>query len=799
MSELETKIQSGERITAKVRLHNYRFPKNKAHVSGEYAIVIFDLIQLVDGKVPQECRTLDGRLVVTGNMQVIEPGVEYTLVARLVKDKKWGYQYQCDSVQMDYDMSDPEDQRKFFSFFMSPNQINSLFSMYQNPIQFLEQKDLGALMKIKGIGPTTASRMCMRYAENINNGRAYVALKDLGLTKHAIDKLIGQFGSADLVVKIIETNPYSLITLVNGYGWERADKIAQSRGFGRGCRERCVAYATYRLDKLASEEGNSRIQVGDLLDDMEKVCSPTTREQIAAWIKEETVGQTGFQEICAKLEAGEKDFNRPLFFYDKTSKFIGLFGLRLVETKVTQQLRRLKEAAPVHTFDHNVCEQIIRATEREQGYEFTSEQLRAIWNILDNNVSILTGAAGTGKSCTLRPLVKIFQHYHLSVAQCALSGRASSLLTGYTGIEGKTIHRLLKYLPEQENFAHNEKNPLLEDVILLDETSMVGEDLFLSLIQSIRTGSKLVMLGDIKQLPPLSVGNILNDCLKSGYFSTNVLTVIHRQAMRSGIVSQSLHVCEGKQLVKGDFSGEEIRGELKDFKITTHSEAIVAHSKVIDEFRYLYTNKKISVDDIQIVVPTRARGINSCRVFNAEIQQIVNGAPSKKSVTVEVFDSGQRFEVTYKPGDRIIVTKNNYHAHTLTGTEIAIFNGNMGHIVDLDSESMIIRVGDSEDVIIPRESWGNISLAYACTCHKLQGSQAPYVIISVDSSAYPLLMREWLYTAITRAQKYCVLVGQPKAINTATRVSNIRIKQTWLRDDLYALYRKEHGLDEGEA
>ena len=786
--------KSAEHIRAKVRLHNYRFPKNKAHVSGEYAIVILDLLQIIDGTVPAECRNSDGRIVVTGNMQRLEPAAEYILKGNLVRDKKWGFQYQCESLQLAYDMTQPEDQRKFFSFFMSEKQIDSLFSMYDNPIQFLEQKDIGSLTKVKGIGPTVATRMCMKYAENIDNGHAYVALKDLGITKASIDKLIAQFGSADMVVDIIMSNPYNLISLVHGYGWERADRIALSRGFGRGCRERCIAYANFRLEKLANDDGNSRMPIEAFLDDVSEVCAPTSREQLAEWIKEETVGQQGFEDAYKRIQSVERDFERPRFYYAKEPKLIGLFNLRLLELQIAEQLRRIKEAPAKTRYAHDTCEKIITKVEAEQGFEYTSEQKRAIWNILDNNVSVLTGSAGSGKSSTLRPLVRIFQHYGLSVAQCALSGRASGLLTSYTGIEGKTIHRLLNYIPDQEIFAHNASNPLTEDVILLDETSMVGEELFLSLIKSIKSGAKLVMLGDIKQLPPMSVGNILSDCLKSGYFVTNTLTKIHRQAMRSGIISQSMHVCEGKQLVKNDFNGSEIRGELKDFKIVTNADAAVAHGKVIDEFKALYFDQHIPVDDIQIIVPVRSRGINSCRVFNAEIQHLVNGEPSTKTVAVDVTDSGQKFTVFYKPKDRVIITKNNYHARTLSGSEVAIFNGNMGHIVDLDNESMIVRLQDVGHVIIPRDSWNDLSLAYACTCHKLQGSQAQYVIISLDSGSYPLLMREWLYTAITRARKYCILVGQPKAINLATRVSNIKIKQTWLRDDLYTLYRNECGF-----
>lgn len=781
----------GKEINVKVKLHNYRFPKDRAPIPGAFAIVCLDILEVISGVISGECVAPNGTITVTGEMPTFEDGMEYFLTATLTEDPKWGLQYHKPQVRLAYNMSKREDQEKFLSFFMTETQIKSLFYSYENPIELLEQKNIGALTKIKGIGPYTANKMCIKYAANINNGRAYVELKDMGLTKAAIDKLIKQFGSPDLVIDIIKKNPYSLITLVNGYGWEKADKIALAQGFERGCKERCLAYTNYKLGKIANEDGNSKMDLGELMEDVAAQCAPTDKQTLANWIKEQTIEAAE----CAQWEAGEeteRDWSTPpVFYYDKATRFFGLYKYRSLEKKIAYELERLKVAPNQTSFDKDVCEKIIRGVEVEQGFAYTSEQRKAIWSIVNNNVAILTGSSGTGKSSTLKPLIRIFQHYGYRVAQCALSGRASSLLTEYTGLVGKTIHRLLHYLPDLERFDHNKGNPLTEDVIILDETSMVGEELFYSLISSIRSGCKLLMLGDIKQLPPIAVGNLLQDCIASGYIPTTTLTVIQRQALKSGIISQSVDVCKGTRLIPTGYVGEEIRGELKDFKIIAHDDASVTHAKVIQEFKKLYTEQHISPDDIQIVVPVRAKGMNSCRFFNAEVQALVNNKPGTKGIPVEVWDGSQHFEVVYKPGDRIMVTKNNYHARNLYGGETAIFNGNLGHIKDIDKESMLISLNDGEEVIIPRDEWNNITHSWAATCHKLQGAQAPYVIVSIDNSAYPLLMREWLYTALTRARKYCVLIGQPNAINTATRVSNIKIKKTWLKEDLYELYMDE--------
>lgn len=776
-------------ITAVVQLNNYRYPKGRNPQFGEMSIVLLRVKQLNDGTIPDEAYTSYGEktIIVKGVMPKLDKDIDYILQAKQVVDPKWGLQYQCENISMNYDLDKKEDQVKFFSYFLTDLQIELLYSLYDNPIPLLKERKIEELIKIKGVGPVTANRICDKYADNIANSRAYVALKDLGLTKNAIDKLIKQFGSSDVVIDTIENNPYSLIKLVRGYGWEKADKIALSKGFSKACRERCVAYARHRLEQEAVD-GNSCMTIDELIEEIMQVCFPVQREDLTIYLKEDMIGQKDFAKFYQNILEGKKNEIYPSFYYSKDNQKVGLLSYRIVEKKIATELERLQSAKEVQKYDPEVCNKIISEVEKEQGYEYTREQKSAIFNILNDNVSILTGSAGSGKSSTVKPLIRIFEHYDKQVSQCALSGRAASLLTEYTGLVGKTIHRLLHFIPELERFDFGKNNPLPDDVIILDESSMVGEELFLSLVQAIKTGAKLIMLGDVKQLPPMNVGNLLADCMASGYIKTNVLTTIHRQALKSGIVTQSLLVCEGKSLVKNDFSGSEIRGELYDFKITANSDTLIVHSQAVEEFKTLLS-KGIPADEIQIIVPVRTRGMNSCRTFNSEIQQLVNG--DSYGVDYEVYDAGLKYTVTYKRNDKVMIIKNNYHAKTTTGERVAIFNGNMGHIYSIDSNSMIVDIEDVGKVILSKDEWNNIVHGWACTCHKLQGSQSNYAIVCLDSSAYVLLMREWLYTAITRAKKYCVVVGQPKAINSACRTSNTKIKQTWLRGDLKDLYMKQ--------
>ena len=789
--------QCGE-ITARVVLDHYRYPRGKAPVSGEFAIVFVRVEEVLSGTIPESAMDRGHCICVRGKMPRMEEGMNYFFQGSFVHDPKWGDQYAVKVLRLAYDLSTPERQRKFLQFFLTSIQVDALFEKFENPVQLLANKDFESLTSIKGIGLITAQHLCEKYDENVENGRAYIELQDLGLTKNALDKLIAEFKSPDVVVDLIKENPYRLITLVKGYGWARADAIARKQGFASNCPERVIAYARYCLN-MGEQSGNSCVDAKELVVMIAKECAPISNKEVVEIMKTKMVKDDDFLQVYEQFRAGDKSVDYPEFYYNTEKKQLGTFRLRVLEQEIERHLIRLKEAKPHTEFDKDVCEKIIKDVEAEQGYTYTYEQRNAIYGVLTNNLSIITGRAGCGKSSTLKPLVRIFEHYGLQVGQCALSGRAASLLTEYTGLNGKTIHRLLQYVPDVGRFKFDESNNLSHDVIILDETSMVDEELFNSLIRAIRSGSKLVMLGDTQQLPPIGVGNLLNDCIKSGYIPTFVLTVIQRQAQKSGIITQSLMVCDGKRVVTNDFVGEETRGELRDFKVVCQSEAMLVHAKAMQEYHKLVFKHNISPDDIQLVVPMRVRGQNCCRMFNHEIQTIVNSDPSLPSVDVDCTEGDTHYTVTYRQGDRIMIIHNNYQARTADGKTTAIFNGNMGHIKEIEPNGMVVTLDDRDDeecrdIVLPRGDWGDITHAWCATCHKLQGSQAKYVIVVVDNGAFSLLIREWLYTALTRARKYCVLVGQPGAINTAVRNSNTKVKQTWLKDELYHKYLAEQGV-----
>ena len=355
-----------------------------------------------------------------------------------------------------------------------------------------------------------------------------------------------------------------------------------------------------------------------------------------------------------------------------------------------------------------------------------------------------------------------------------------------TKIEGKTIHRLLGYSP-RGGFSYDKDNQIIEDVVIVDELSMNDNELLYRLLQAIPSGSKVIMLGDHSQLEPLSNGNFLKDCLDTNAVPCYRLTKIHRQAQKSAIITESIKVSNGQQII-GNAEISEIRGELKDLKIVTYKDADLSRVKFLTEYRTLLRSG-VSSNDIIGVVPMKLRGAMSSFALNNDVQKFVNPDPNLPKITLAA-DKDKYY--TIKLGDRVINRKNHYDTITRAVYERygfdkdnpvePIYNGNLGFVTDIKEDYIVVDFKQQGEVIIPKAYWEDVLLGYVVTTHSFQGSQSPYVIVGLDMSAYMLLSREMLYTALTRSKKYCVLVGQINAVKKATSISRVSVKQTWLKE-----------------
>jgi len=389
-----------------------------------------------------------------------------------------------------------------------------------------------------------------------------------------------------------------------------------------------------------------------------------------------------------------------------------------------------------------------------------------------NNQIFITG--NCGKTATLNGIVNVFKDYIMSA--CALSGKASVRITEATGLNASTIHRLLGY--SHGEFTYNEENPLDTDVVAIDETTMVNGDIFLSLLKAIPNGAKLIIVGDIKQLTPIGNCQVFSDILNSNLIPNITLTKIHRQASLSGIIVTSIKISEQEQIFKSNFEGSLVLGELQDMELDIYKTDDCPSDRVIKHFLKHYEASQ-DIMETQVLSPMRTRGDLSTYNLNNKIQSIINPV-NDSDIFIEVkVDKDKSYKI--KLGDKVINTKNNYKSINIDSKVTPIFNGNMGLVKEIDNGTCVVDFVGIGEIVLDRAGVKKLELAYAVTIHKSMGSGFHTAIVCIESTAYVLLNAELLYTGVTRAKKYCVLVGQNSAIRTSIKTREIKKKQTYLK------------------
>lgn len=727
-----------------------RFYKN------EWGIIECSINKIKEG-APKVDRC--GMAIFKGVMPQLQEKNLYNITAEYVEDPKYGGQYNIISIvtALDFGTGDPEGQKKFLSSMFTPLQVTNMYEALKNPFEVLKNKNVQELVKVKGCGMDTATRWIQRFEQHISEAMIYIELEDYNLTTNMIKRLMERYQSPDLVVEKVKSNPYVLCNEVKGIGWKTADKIALEGGIGEFSTKRIAAYIIHYLDE-SGENGCSWITPDELMG--------AILEGIGEEVPDANVTQA-IHELGERLWWNE----------DKTQ--IGLRKYFEIEQKIAKELMRIRDAES--KVQYSDWEDTIKHLEHKQGWEYTDEQKAGVKLVLDNNIAVVQGLAGTGKSTLVSAMIEVLRNY--SYVQCALSGRASSRMSEITGQEGYTIHRLLGYpLGDKQGFSFHDENPLPYDIYILDEISMVDAYLFYYLLRAIPDGAKLVCLGDPGQLESIGCGNIAHDMINSAEIPTVTLTKIHRQAAKSAIITESIKVRNGNQIVEKEWAGQETRGELQDLHLDCFSDKTNTFYKIVQAFAQAMTEETFNIMETQIIVPVKNNGAACTYELNNAIQELYNPESKRKKEHVG-FSNGKSYII--REGDKVMNVVNNYK------TNPPIYNGNIGIVRSityneyLDEEVMVIDFKGIGTVNVPKDAWNNIELGYAITCHKSQGDQASHVIFGIDFTSYSLLSREMIYTGITRAKKRCDLIAQTGALRMAISKEGVSKKQTHLQQCLY--------------
>lgn len=592
------------------------------------------------------------------------------------------------------------------------------------------ETDIQRLYEVPGIGKKRVEKIRESWEKQKDIKNVMLFLQGYGVSTAYAAKIYRQYGK-DSIDKVKE-NPYRLADDIWGIGFKTADGIANKMGYEKNDIRRCQSGIIYTLNQLANEGhvfAEEEQLVKAALDLLEAEEEPI-RAALTNMIQTEEV----------KME--EEAIYLPPFYF--------------AEVGTANRLLALVEGQEKELF---IRPMDLQALSKETGVEYDEVQLQAIEEAVRSKVMVLTGGPGTGKTTTTQGIIAALKHMGIRILLAAPTGRAAKRMSEATGMEAKTIHRLLEFNPK-DGYKRNEENPLEGDALIVDECSMIDIILMNSLMKAVPRSMRVVFVGDIDQLPSVGAGNVLRDLIDSEKIPVVRLTRIFRQAQTSRIVMSAHAINQGR-------FPDTSNGKATDFFFIQQEDA----EKTAEEIVNLVKNRlpkaySQKTSQIQVLTPMQ-RGVVGAANLNMALQNALNPCPTALN----------RGGYSFRQGDRVMQLRNNYDKE--------VFNGDLGYIESVDTEERTLLV-NFEDRLVEYEAseLDELTLAYATTIHKSQGSEYPIVVMPVLMTHYVMLQRNLIYTGITRAKKICVLIGSKKALSFAIRNMSVLKRNSKLKERL---------------
>jgi exodeoxyribonuclease V alpha subunit len=633
------------------------------------------------------------------------------------------------------------------------------------------------LREVKGITAKDCTQIVSAWAEQSEIKELHLFLQSHEVSLNVATRIYKQYGNGS--IKVIRENPYQLAQDVHGIGFRTADDIALKLGMPADSLPRLASGLKHVLAQAANEDGHCFLREPALLNRSADILKAPPEalalamEQLgddqdvfieaAPDATSETVSVTNTDDPEAQEDAsGSRIYYGPFWYAENGS------------ARLLQRLLWAKSSLPPTSAAQ--WEYIFNLLKQKRNMHLAERQREAVQRAYQQKVCILTGGPGTGKSTSIRALLMLLRSRKIDVALAAPTGRAAKRLAEATGYEAKTLHRLLEYTPHDNSYQRNEKNPLPHQFVIVDEFSMVDILLFYHLLKALPRETHLLLVGDADQLPSVGPGNVLRDLLNSEAIPSVRLTELFRQAQRSKIVVSAHRINTGQT--------PELRSPVdSDFFFLREEDPQKAQDLILDlvqrrlPARYHFD----PMSDIQVLAPMY-NGLVGVRLLNEKLQQRLN---SQHTASVEW---GER---KFAVGDKVMQMRNDY--------DKGVFNGDVGRIRSIDrekSELTIEFVEEAGPLFVKYEfhELDELTLAYAVTVHKSQGSEYAAVVIPLFREHSRLLQRNLLYTAITRAKRFCVLVGQPYALELAVHNDRVALRNTALAERLLALVRPDSAL-----
>ncbi len=599
----------------------------------------------------------------------------------------------------------------------------------------------GRLSEVEGIGEKRLGMIRRAWEDQKHVREVMVFLQGHGVSAGYAAKIYKQYGNKS--IGVVEENPYRLAMDIFGIGFVTADRIAQNLGFQKDSAVRVQAGAIYVLSQVA-EEGHVYYPLESLLEKCVEILE---------------VDQDAITKALESLSSDKRIVIERLSGQDAVAVYLSTFYM--CETGVASRVKTLTRAP--YSRRKVDTEKAVEWVEREISMSLAMNQIEAVKSALDSKIMVITGGPGTGKTTIIKAILAIFERLSVEILLAAPTGRAAKRMSEATGREAKTIHRMLEFSPNKGGFQRDDKHPLVCDLLIIDEASMIDTVLMYNLLKAVPLHSTLILIGDVNQLPSVGPGNVLQDIIESRAVPVVRLVEIFRQAQDSSIIVNA-HLINSGVIPRLEASTEG----WNDFYFIEKNEpeeALATILKLVCE-RIQKAFGFDPIDDVQILTPMN-RGTVGASNLNLELQKALN--PGEDGV----MRGGRSFRIN----DKVMQIRNNYDKD--------VYNGDIGRISRIDRENQEVTIlFDGRAVSYDYPDLDEIVLAYAVSVHKSQGSEYPCVVIPLLTQHYVLLQRNLLYTAVTRGRKLVIVVGSKKAMAIAVKNDKPQNRYTFLKERL---------------
>ncbi len=690
-------------------------------------------------------------VVCTGTMPVVNEGEYIRAEGDFIDHASYGRQFKITGVSIEA----PEDLFSIERYLGSgaikgigPSLAGRIVKKFKEETFRIIEQEPERLAEVKGISEKKAQEIYIQFHDKQDMRQAMMFLAKYGITTAYAVKIYNRYGSR--LYDIIRENPYRLAEDVGGIGFKLADEIAKKAGISESSDFRIHSGVVYTLTQMGSM-GHTCLPVEQLMrmaSSLLHIEEELIERQLMALVMEKKI-------IIKKIESVQMVYAASYYY---------------MELSVAEMLKKLNMTTDLPL---EQAEKLVKTVEMKEHIELDEMQRTAVYESMRHGVLVITGGPGTGKTTTINTMIKVFQKEGLEIRLAAPTGRAAKRMSEATGCEAQTIHRMLELTGGAEDtagrmtgmyFERNEQNPLETDVIIIDEMSMVDIFLMHALLKAILPGTRLIMVGDVNQLPSVGPGNVLKDIIDSEIFQVVRLTKIFRQALESAIITNAHKINNG--------TVPNLAEKTTDF-FSLHREQVTDIQGVVIALvrDLLPKNLGVKPSDIQVLTPMR-KGELGVERLNKLLQEYLNPKIGSKN-------EKEQGDKIFREGDKVMQIKNNYqleweitdHYGIALEKGIGVFNGDTGIIREINSyaEQLTVEYDEGRQITYAFAQLDELELAYAMTIHKSQGSEYPAVVLPLLEGPRMLFNRNILYTAVTRAKNCVAIVGSTKTVEQMVR------------------------------